>query len=388
MMWSRILDWLACPVCHNHLHLESFDEIHVELAPEHTSLAKQRNLLDEEFNRYITSGALLCNSCRGLYPIVHGLPVLVPYTTPIHTEFASIFADRLGELAGYRAPAVQPVPGEQFVMSSFSSEWIGYNYDGVIWDLSYEDHEKRFLAEVGPAAAAHGRGGLFVEIGCGMGLTSFFASRNMLCDALGVDLSLAVLRASQQFKTDPFLHFVQGSAFYLPIRRSLASVMYSHGVLHHTYSTAKAVASVAQHCQEGGWLYLWLYGSGSKKGSPARRIAYLLEEALRPVIARNLASLPSRAALAAMAYGYRLVNALHRFRDSSVEKYDYDKALHAARDRFTPLYAHRQDFAEVASWLTALGFEDVEEVDWRTMPTANQDNYRRNTGVRGKRARA
>ena len=109
---------------------------------------------------------------------------------------------------------------------------------------------------------------------------------------------------------------------------------------------------------------------------------------MRPMIARNLRSLPSRAAVAAMAYGYLLVNALHRLRDTAVKKYDYEKALHAARDRFTPLYAHRQDFAEVASWLTALGFEDVEEVDWRTMPTANQDNYRRNTGVRGRRARA
>lgn len=387
-MWSRMLDWLACPVCHNPLRLESFDESHVELAPEHVSLARGRDLLDDEFNRYIISGALLCDNCRGLYPIVYGLPVLVPYATPIHAEFFSIFADRLREFTGYQPPALEPVPGEQFVMSSFSNEWMGYNYDGVIWDLSYEDHEKRFLAEIGPAATAHGRGGRFVEIGCGIGLTTFFASRNMQCDALGVDLSLAVLQASQHFKTNPFLHFMQGSAFYLPIRRSLANVMYSHGVLHHTYSTAKAVTSVAQHCREGGWLYLWLYGSGSTKGSPARRIAYLLEEALRPVIARNLASLPSKAALAAMAYGYRLVNAFHRFRDNSVEKYDYDKALHAARDRFTPLFAHRQDFAEVASWLTALGFEDVQEVDWRTMPTANQENYRRNTGVRGRRARS
>ena len=39
--------------------------------------------------------------------------------------------------------------------------------------------------------------------------------------------------------------------------------------------------------------------------------------------------------LAAMSYGYLLVNAFHRFRDPSVEKYDYEKALHAARDRFT-----------------------------------------------------
>jgi uncharacterized protein YbaR (Trm112 family)/SAM-dependent methyltransferase len=387
-MWSRILDWLACPVCHTPLRLESFEESYVELTPEHISLAEHRDLLDEEFSRYVTSGALVCESCRALYPIMYGLPVLVPYTTPIHKEFASTFPDRLRKLDSYKFPVAVPVAGEHFVMSSFSSEWIGYRYDGVIWDLSYEDHEKRFLAEIGPQAIAHGQGGLFVEIGCGMGLTTFFASKNMQSDALGVDLSLAVLRASQHFKTNPFLHFIQGSAFYLPIRRSLASVVYSHGVLHHTYSTRKAVEAVAPHCQEGGWLYLWLYGSGSKKGSLARRTAYLLEEALRPVIARNLASLPSRAALAVMAYGYRVVNVLHRFRESSVEKYDYAKALHAARDRFTPLYAHRQDFAEVASWLTALGFENVEEVDWRTMPTANQDNYRRNTGVRAKRGTA
>lgn len=387
-MWSRMLDWLACPVCHNSLRLESFEDEHVELSREHIALAKQRGIFNDAFNRSILSGALLCENCLGLFPVLHGVPVLVPYVTPIHAEFTSTFGDRLRELTRYSSPRLAPVPGEQFVMSSFSKEWIDYDYDGVIWDLSYEDHEKRFLAELGPVAVAHGHHGLFVEIGCGIGLTTFYAAKNMQCDAVGADLSLAVLQASQHFKSNPFLHFLQGSAFYLPLARSLAHVMYSHGVLHHTYSPAKAVASVAQHCREGGWLYLWLYGSGSKKGSPARRVAYLLEEVLRPLIARNLSSPPSRAALASMAFGYRLVNAFHRFRDSSVEAYDYDKALHAARDRFTPLFAHRQDFAEVAGWLAASGFREIEQVDWRTMPTANQDNYRRNTGVRGKRVQA
>lgn len=383
-MWSRILDWLACPVCRNHLYLESFEENRVELALEHISMAKQRGLINEEFNRYITSGALICDSCRGLYPIVYGAPILVPYTTPIHAEFSSTFADQLGKFPGYEFPSLEPVPGEQFLMNSFSSEWIDYKYDGIIWDLSYEDHEKRFLAELGPTVIAAGHCGLFLEIGCGSGLTSFFASKNMQCDAFGVDLSLAVLPATDHFRAHPFLHFVQGSAFYLPLRAAVADVVYSHGVLHHTYSTEKAVASVARHSKKDGWLYLWLYGSGSKKGSPARRIAYLLEEEFRPVIARHLSSTPTKAALAVVAGGYRVVNAFHRLRDASVERYDYHKALHAARDRFTPLYAHRQDFAEVASWLGALGFEDIEQVDWRTMPTANQDNYRRNTGVRAR----
>lgn len=384
-MWSRTVRWLACPTCHAALQLNSFDERRVEIAPEHLSLAKEQGLLDEDFNRYIVSGALLCEACLALYPITHGLPILVPYTTPTHKEFAAAFPDRIATLAGYAFPSMEPVRGEQFVMNSFSNEWIDYDYDGVIWDLSYEDHEKRFLAEIGPDAAQDGRGGIFVEIGCGLGLTTAFAAKNLQCDALGVDLSLAVLRASREFKANPFLHFVQGSAFYLPLRESLATLMYSHGVLHHTYSTSDAVASVAKYCSNNGWFYLWLYGSGSKKGSVARRIAFGLEERIRPAIAKNLQSLPSRAALATMSYAYLLVNAFHRFRDPTVERYSYAHALHAARDRFTPLFAHRHDYIEVAAWFDKLGFEDVQQVDWRTMPTSNQANYRRNTGVRGKR---
>ena len=386
-MWLRTLQWLACPVCHNPLELRIFDESRVEIAPDHLALAKSRGLLDDDFNRYVNSGALLCASCHTAYPILHGLPVLIPYNTPSYQEFASAFKHEIAALGEYTFPSKDPVPGEQFVMSSFSKEWLDYDYDGTIWDLSYEDHENRFLAEIGPEAANHGRGGIFVEVGCGLGLTAFFAAKNLQCDAIGVDLSLAVLRASQEFGTNPFLHFAQGSAFYLPLRPSIADLLYSHGVLHHTYSTAKAVASVAQHCNTGGWFYLWLYGSGSQNDTVARRVAYGLEATLRPAIARNLSSLPSRAALGLMAYAYMGVNAYHRMRDKSVEKYTYGNALHAARDRFTPLFAHRHDFDEVSAWFKSLGFDQIQQVDWRAMPTANQDNYRRNTGARGRRAK-
>jgi hypothetical protein len=42
----------------------------------------------------------------------------------------------------------------------------------------------------------------------------------------------------------------------------------------------------------------------------------------------------------------------------------------------------------VRRWFEETGFRNIEEVDWRTMPSANQDNYRRNTGVRGQRKAA
>ncbi len=375
-------------MCHASLELESFDERTVSLSPEHLSLAATRGVLDAEFSTYIESGVLRCASCRALYPITRGLPILVPYITPAHTEFTAAHESALAAWSDYHWPSKAAVPGEQFVMRSFSAEWLEYDYDGVIWDLSYEDHEKRFLAEIGERVLCDGQGGIFLEIGCGLGLTTSFAAKHLRGDAIGVDLSLAVLRATAQFADNPFLHFVQGSAFYLPLRSSIATVLYSHGVLHHTYSTSAAVAAVAKQSASSGWIYLWLYGSGSTKGSLARRAAFALEEKIRPVIARHLSTLPVKGVLSSVACAYLLVNSYHRLRDPSVEKYNYANALHAARDRFTPLFAHRHDYPEVAGWLLKLGFENVQEVDWRTMPTANQANYRRNTGVRAQHAPA
>jgi hypothetical protein len=60
--------------------------------------------------------------------------------------------------------------------------------------------------------------------------------------------------------------------------------------------------------------------------------------------------------------------------------------MHAARDRFTPRFAHRQSFEEVSAWFRESGFEQIEAVDWREVPAADHDDFSRNTAVRGVRA--
>ena len=57
--------------------------------------------------------------------------------------------------------------------------------------------------------------------------------------------------------------------------------------------------------------------------------------------------------------------------------------MHAARDRFTPEHAHRHSSDEVRNWFADAGYRDIEVVDWRTMPSVDHDDFRRNTGVRG-----
>jgi hypothetical protein len=80
-------------------------------------------------------------------------------------------------------------------------------------------------------------------------------------------------------------------------------------------------------------------------------------------------------------------NASRRLKNPQIQKYNFERALHAARDRFTPSYAHRHDRGEVLKWFQDEGFEEIQVVDWQTMPSADHDDYRRNVGIRGKRRR-
>jgi uncharacterized protein YbaR (Trm112 family)/SAM-dependent methyltransferase len=373
-MWLRLIDYLVCPSCAGDLSVESLGD--------HLSTGDRSSRPEA----WIEDGLLLCPRCRVMYPVVDGLPVMLTYATPATRELQARFGTAVAARHDqYAFPSSTPEPGEEFVLRSFSKEWREYDYDGVMWDLSYSDHEQRFLAECGAAALERACGGVFVEIGCGLGMSTVFAQKHLQGDAIGLDLGHAAGRAASQFRSNPRLHFIQASAFHPPLRPGVADLLYSHGVLHHTYSTERAVRSVMPLCKPGGTAYLWLYGPGSRKGSPLRRLAWAAESLLRTPISRNLEHPVSKAFLWLSAVGYLAVNRYHWWRNPTVQRYDFRRAVHAARDRFTPLFAHRHAAAEVRRWFEETGFRNIEEVDWRTMPSANQDNYRRNTGVRGRR---
>ncbi len=381
-MWKRLARILRCPACQGPLVLFVFREDHPTIAAEHLDLARSRGLLDNEFRRRVEAGLLACDACRLGYPVARGLPVLVLYSTAAHTQFLAEFRDELSAVKGsYPFPDRTPEPGERFVMASFSKEWGDYRYDGVLWKTSYQDQEATFLQEIGEAPPG---ATTFLEVGCGLGVMTSLAHQHFQVDAVGVDLSLASLQASQHYRENPFLHFVQASAFHLPFARQTFDMVYSRGVLHHTYSTPAAFAAVAPACREGGLMYLWVYGIGSIRASAFRRVAYAAETMARPVLSRAPSSPPATVVLAAAALGYLAVNRFQRRRHPGIQRYEFSRALHAARDRFTPRYAHRHQPEEVTGWFRTTGFTDVQVVDWRAMPVAEQENYQRNVGVRGR----
>lgn len=385
-MWKRFADHLRCPVSGEALTLVPFKEGETPLTDAMAAAVEGAGYTstDRDFYRRVESGVLLAPSAGLAYPIARGVPLMLPYETTLHSQFGRDYASEMARLGPrYRFPSCSPRPGEHAVLRSFSREWAGYKYDGVIWDVSYEDNDRRLVAELGLHQPLRTPQRL-LEVGCGIGLTTSQARRHLKGDAVGIDLSLAVVGAAEHFRDHPLLHFVQGSAFCLPFEAEAFDVIYSRGVLHHTYSTRDALLAVAKYCRPGGRFYLWVYGPGSVNDTTFRKVAYAAERALRPILSRAPGALGT-AMLAPIALGYVGYNRLRRRWDDTVQEFTFERALHSARDRFTPRFAHRQPASQVIEWFREAGFDSIEVVDWRDIPTADQDDYRRNTGVRGAR---
>src|SRR5436309_2172129 len=138
-MWMRFADTLRCPLCKGRLALTAFESAAVDFAPQVRERASKCGALDGRFGQYIEAGLLLCQRCRTAFPIIDGLPILLCYTTPMHGTFVERYPTALATRAAYRFPEREPARGERTVMRSFSKEWLDYDYDGVIWEMSYDD---------------------------------------------------------------------------------------------------------------------------------------------------------------------------------------------------------------------------------------------------------
>ena len=388
-MRKRLLKWLVCPLCHGNLTLRVAEFETVEV-PEFDRAALEAIAKVEhpdEIEIEIITGALICTQCGLYYPIYNGVPRMLTYSTKVNKTHAEQNSRWIAEqLSGFHLPNRNAPPGEEVVLRNFSKEWQDYDWNGKrYWESTPENVLQCLRYSLGiPGHTLKHKLGL--EVGIGIGGAADALSRAENCELIGMDLGYSVDSAKRYFGQNRRLHIVQASVFAPPFRACTFDVVYSHGVLHHTYSTEKAFSNVAELPKlNGGMLYVWVYSHEQEQRTILRRVLMTTEQVVRPALSKLPEFVQTICLLPTLPL-YILYQNLYRRRQLGKQfaaTYGWKEALHAARDRLTPPFASRHTYAEVTEWFKSQMYQDIELLRDDILPDGVPDSYALNVGVRG-----
>jgi len=381
-MWEHAVATLACPRCRARFTSKVIRDERLGSLES----ASGRPPAPGASDRWIEDGALCCTTCKRLFPILGGVPLLLSYKTRLAevahgTWPASLRRELLN--GGFHLSADQAPRGEKYVGATFSTEWKAYKYGPTLWTAPTADRLQTFRGECG-LKDGELSGKRFCEIGCGLGVLTNEASVGLGAEAWGMDVSTSVFRAAAHFKSNPHVHFVQASIFSAPFAPQTFDFVYSHGVLHHTWSTREGVRRAAELVHPTGSLYVWLYGYDDVRISRLRQLAFAVEKVTRPLISR-LPSPIATATLLPLIPLYQIASVLGKRSATHGSVYSPREALHAARDRLTPLFAHRHNFDEVASWFRESGLKTIHKVSGSEVSRSWALAIERNVAIRARR---
>jgi SAM-dependent methyltransferase len=141
--------------------------------------------------------------------------------------------------------------------ASFSFEWMRHRRTQLDTPERRESEETfRQKTGLGPEDV---RGGLVLDVGCGMGRFADVVSR-WGGRVVALDMSYAVEAAHENLSGRENVRILQADLFQMPFREGTFDVIYSIGVLHHTPDCAKAFRQLPRLLKPGGRLAVWVYG--------------------------------------------------------------------------------------------------------------------------------
>lgn len=354
---------ICCPLCKSDLSLHRILAETTSLLSPEARRGDDGTVLDGESNGVIREGLLLCSSCRVWYPISSYIPVLLVFQTPFHAVFRAQQEAVLAAFPGYSPPNGEARPGERSIQSTFTDEWDDMHQDDL--SFTYSDDDLRALNEHVWLKWAS-RQKLMVRqvlnVGCGLGRESI-AIANALdgAEIVAVDLNFALLRSGPLFKTNRGLHLIIASLFQLPLRGEAFDLVYTQGVIHHTFSTRKALEAIAQFVKPGGYLFVWVYGLDDhlvRRGlaGALSRLSYASERVLRPMISGSPKTVRDflLRCLSVAAHPFIKSRVIHK------NSWRLRNTDHDLRDWLSPRYAHRHSYNELFEWFDDLGLEVVD----------------------------
>jgi SAM-dependent methyltransferase len=229
-MRPRLLELLACPVCHKPFELVILD-----------------GTADE-----VEAGLLLCR-CGEIYPVVGSIPRILPDAWAQHPDFVCQYAKEIeryseGKLCSDSLPFDERQKPTQ---RSFGYQW-------TVFGEMVEEFREHFLNYIYPPEPSFFTGKLGLDAGCGFGRHIYYAAEYG-AEIVGIDFSAAIDAAWRNTRHLDGIHLVQGDIYHLPFQPAVFDFVYSFGVLHHLPDPERGFHSMLPVLKSGGAIFIWVY---------------------------------------------------------------------------------------------------------------------------------
>jgi len=174
------------------------------------------------------------------------------------------------------------------------------------------------------------------------------------------------MQAGSRYKNVLNIEFIICSLFHIPLEKSCFDLVYSQGVIHHTFSAYCSFEKISEFVSSCGFLFVWVYAledhlvERNYFGKDFRNsLKYILKNCwwwiecmLRPWLSR----VPTFVRTIIIGALSIVLHPLVKSRVINKDKWQISNTRHSLRDVFTPVYASRHGFNEVTSWFEENNF--------------------------------
>lgn len=243
----------------------------------------------------IMEGFLHC-SCRLAYPIIRGVPRLLPpaLLDELPRDYPEFY--RTHAAAGSVASPTRTASEKDAELRRRTQEAFGHEWT---WSADYSaDNLADWLPQDRTIAELFG-GKIGLEVGCGAGRHAALVS-SMAGEHFAIDVSRAVDVAFARNRHRGNCHVVQADAFGLPFRDGSFDYVFCLGVLQHMHDPREGFRHLATKPRAGGILVVNVYQS-------SRPVMIFALEAVRKVTTRMPHAVLSKASFLAGLLDYGLL---------------------------------------------------------------------------------
>jgi SAM-dependent methyltransferase/uncharacterized protein YbaR (Trm112 family) len=347
-----LLGLIVCPRCRQRFTLDVFTDASA------TSVGAEGEIVD---------GALRCSGCAESFPIIAGIPRLLPPSLLAqlrsrHPSFFAMHPEFATDVGADHALAE--------TLESFTRQRLDLDLPGPALAEQWHRNLQRNLGDALSLAELRGR--RVLDVGCGFG-RHLYAASDHGAEIVGIDLSGGVEIAYRNTRGRPNVHIVQGDVHDRPLRDGIFDVVWSFGVLHHMPDPAAGFRTLVDFARPGvGLIAIWVYGYRGM------RLTYRLSHMRALHAVTRTLSGPGRlrvshavAAVLTVLYWepLRALGALglgaltRRLPLADYVRHSWSARVAGVHDRLSTPITHFHDRDELVDWLREARLTDVRVAD-------------------------